>query len=46
MLPPTRAVLTDLARFTTVAEALTAEREITPMQPRVEIDEDGARLVV
>jgi 8-oxo-dGTP pyrophosphatase MutT (NUDIX family) len=46
MLPPTRAVLRDLARFGTVAEALAAERDIVTVRPRVEIEGDGARLVV
>ncbi|GLY31261.1 hypothetical protein [Kineosporia sp. NBRC 101731] len=43
LMPPTRAALTELARYATVAEALTAEREIGVVMPRFEIV--GDRLV-
>jgi 8-oxo-dGTP pyrophosphatase MutT (NUDIX family) len=46
MLPPTAAVLADLARFDDVASALAAERTITAVRPRLEVDGDRLRLVV
>lgn len=45
MMPPTRVVLRDLARFGTVAEALAAPREIVTVEPRVQFEGDDARLV-
>jgi hypothetical protein len=46
MLPPTAAVLTDLAGYPDVAAALGAERVITPVLPRMELDGDQLRIVV
>ena len=44
MMPPTRAVLADLARFGDVASALAAEREIRVVHPRFVLDGDEVRL--
>lgn len=46
ILPPTRAVLQDLAGHPDVASALKAERTITPLLPRFELDGDRVRLVL
>ncbi|MBT0767538.1 NUDIX domain-containing protein [Kineosporia sp. J2-2] len=43
LMPPTRAALTELARYATVAEVLAAEREIATVLPRFEVI--GERLV-
>ena len=43
---PTAAVLTDLAGYPDVASALHAEREITTVQPRVELNGDRLELVL
>ena len=39
MLPPTAAVLADLASYDDVAAALAAERTITPVLPKLRVDE-------
>jgi 8-oxo-dGTP pyrophosphatase MutT (NUDIX family) len=46
MLPPTIAMLHDVARFDSVAAALAAPREIVTVRPRIEIDGENARFVV
>ena len=46
MLPPTLATLGELAHYQTVAEVLAAEREIVVVQPRAEIIDGDAYLVV
>jgi 8-oxo-dGTP pyrophosphatase MutT (NUDIX family) len=46
MMPPTAAVITDLAAHHDVASALRAERVITPVLPRLELDGDHLRLVL
>ena len=46
VMAPTRAVLQELAGYPDVASALTAEREITAIMPRVELDGDRIRLVL
>jgi 8-oxo-dGTP pyrophosphatase MutT (NUDIX family) len=42
LMPPTLAVLQDLASYDDVAGALAAERPITPILPRLVIDDDDA----
>jgi 8-oxo-dGTP pyrophosphatase MutT (NUDIX family) len=47
MMPPTVAVLEELAAHPDVEQALAAERVLRPVMPRVVVDEDGeVRLVV
>jgi len=46
IMPPTEAVLTDLAGHPDVASALHADREITAVLPRVEVDGDRITLVM
>ena len=41
LMPPTRAVLEDLARFDDVAGSLSAPRSIRTVLPRVEVGADG-----
>ncbi|GAB3266366.1 hypothetical protein GCM10027456_50620 [Kineosporia babensis] len=45
LMPPTRAALSELARYATVAEALAAEREIRVVQPGFEVVGDRVRIV-
>ncbi len=42
MLPPTAAVLTDLAAFPSVAAALAAERAVRPMLPKLIVADDDS----
>jgi hypothetical protein len=44
MLPPTRAVLTELAAYPDVDAALNAERSVTPVLPKLLVGDDD-RLV-
>jgi 8-oxo-dGTP pyrophosphatase MutT (NUDIX family) len=46
MMAPTRAVLQDLACYPTVAAALSADRQITTVRPRAELDGDQVRIVI
>jgi len=46
LMPPTIAALTDLAGHADAASALAAERVITTVLPRVELDGDRIRLVL
>lgn len=41
LMPPTRAVLADLAGHASVEAALGSPRTIAPVMPRVEVDDDG-----
>ncbi|WP_345718835.1 NUDIX hydrolase [Kineosporia mesophila] len=45
LMAPTRAALTELARYVTVVEALTAERQIDTVMPGFEIVEDRVVLI-
>ena len=42
MLPPTAAVLADLAAHPDVRSALAAEREISPVMPKLRVEDDGS----
>lgn len=44
MLPPTRAVLAELACYDDVASALAAERSVSPVLPKLALDDDGRLL--
>ncbi|MCU1672828.1 MAG: hydrolase [Frankiales bacterium] len=46
LMPPTVAVLQDLARFPSVEEALAAERTIEPVQPKFRVGSDGELLLL
>jgi 8-oxo-dGTP pyrophosphatase MutT (NUDIX family) len=46
LMPPTRAMLTDLARFGDVASALAARRSISPVMPSLVLDGDRIRIQV
>jgi 8-oxo-dGTP pyrophosphatase MutT (NUDIX family) len=46
LMPPTRAVLQDLAGHPDVGSALRAEREISTVLPRVELDGDQIKLLI
>lgn len=46
LLPPTWHTLTELAKFSSVADVLAAERTIVPITPTIVRDEDGLRVVV
>jgi hypothetical protein len=46
IMPPTEAVLQDLAGHSDVASALHAEREISTVLPRIELDGDRVRFVI
>jgi hypothetical protein len=41
LMPPTHAVLTDLARFDDVAGALAAPREVVTVMPKLVVQDDG-----
>lgn len=45
LLPPTRFTLTELAEFDTVAQALVERREVPRIEPRLVLDDEGARVV-
>ena len=42
LMPPTMAVLQDLASYDDVASALQAERTISPILPRLRVDDDDS----
>jgi 8-oxo-dGTP pyrophosphatase MutT (NUDIX family) len=46
LLPPTWHTLTELAKFSSVADVLAVEREIVPITPTIVPDGDGVRVVV
>ncbi|MFN2522999.1 MAG: NUDIX hydrolase [Mycobacteriales bacterium] len=46
LMPPTVAVLQDLARFSSVAEALAVSRTIEPVQPKFRVAPDGGLLLL